>query len=67
MEKSIDARFEKVENEIKDLRGDMKDLRGEVNTRFEKMNDKMDSHFKWMMGFLVGAVLIPIALQYFTK
>jgi peptidoglycan hydrolase CwlO-like protein len=56
----VDARFEKVESDIKDLRNDM-------NARFEKVVDKMDSHFMWMMGFLVGAILIPIALQYFAK
>ncbi|MDR1650129.1 MAG: hypothetical protein LBR71_07690 [Synergistaceae bacterium] len=60
MEKSVDARFEKVDSDIRDLRGEM-------FAGFDRLNGKMDSLFRWMIGFLVGAVLIPIALQYFTK
>ncbi|MDR1648852.1 MAG: hypothetical protein LBR71_01205 [Synergistaceae bacterium] len=67
IEKSVNARFEKVDSDIRDLRGEMFGLRGEMFTGFDKLNGKMDSHFRWMIGFLVGAVLIPIALQYFTK
>ncbi|MDR1622423.1 MAG: hypothetical protein LBS00_08625, partial [Synergistaceae bacterium] len=74
LEKSIDARFEKVDSDIRDLRGEMfglrgevSDLRGEMFAGFDKLNSKMDSLFRWMIGVLVGTVLIPIALQYFTK
>jgi septal ring factor EnvC (AmiA/AmiB activator) len=56
MEKSIDSRFAKTDSDIKDLRGEINELRRESN-----------SHFLWMMGVLVVAVLIPIALQYFAK
>jgi hypothetical protein len=41
------------------------DLRGEMYVGFGKMY--VDGHFRWMTGFLVGAILIPIASRYFAK
>ncbi|MDR1623001.1 MAG: hypothetical protein LBS00_11555 [Synergistaceae bacterium] len=70
----VDVRFEKVDSNIRDLRSEMNArfesvyLRFEkVDAKFDKLADKMDSYFRWMMGLLVGATLIPIALQFFAK
>ena len=56
LEKSIDSRFEKVDARFERMEGQINELRREGN-----------SHFLWMIGVLVVAVLIPIALQYFAK
>jgi hypothetical protein len=66
-ETEVFRRFDKVDTRFEKTDSNIKELRGEMYAGFDKLNDKIDSHFRWMMGFLVGAVLIPIALQYFTK
>jgi hypothetical protein len=63
----VDTRFEKTDSNIKELRGEMNARFEKVDARFEELRKDGNSHFMWMMGFLVGAVLIPIALQYFAK
>jgi predicted nucleic acid-binding Zn-ribbon protein len=52
-----------LRGEMRDLRGEMKDLRGEMYAGFDKLNDKMDNHFKWMMGFLVGSAFLRYFIQ----
>ncbi len=37
-----------------DIRGEMRDLRSTMNRGFERADEKMDRHFMWLVGLLVG-------------
>jgi hypothetical protein len=56
----VDVRFDKLEKSV-DVRFER--MEGQIN----ELRREGNSHFLWMMGVLVVAVLIPIALQYFAK
>jgi hypothetical protein len=60
LETSVDSRFDKMETSV--------DSRFEkTDSNIRELRGEMNSHFMWMMGVLVVAILVPIALQYFSK
>ena len=78
-EKKNREKFEtRIEKSVNDLRNEVNarfdKMEENVDSRFEKMDGKINelrresnTHFMWMMSLLIGAILIPIALQYFAK
>jgi hypothetical protein len=54
----------KVESAIYDLRRDMKDMRQETTLRFERIEVKMDSNFRWLIGTYITLTGIILAAFY---
>lgn len=34
-----------------------------IDTRFDKMESKIDSHFMWTMGLIFAGLIIPVLLH----
>ncbi len=48
-----------------DIRAEMRDLRSSVERGFERLDQKVDRHFMWLVGLLVGtfATLVGLLLR----
>jgi hypothetical protein len=59
----IDEKFERIDADIRGLRGDIKDLRTEMNARFDAMRESIDARFdaqnrNMMAGFFMVIVTV---------
>lgn len=50
---------------MSDIRAEMRDLRSAVERGFERLDQKVDRHFMWLVGLLVGvfATLVGVLLR----
>ena len=50
----MDERHKLHELEFADLRNDIGDVRKELKESFTHLDNKMDSHFKWILATIIG-------------
>jgi len=59
----LDERFDRLDKDIRELRGETKELRTEMNARFDAMNDSINKRFDRLQYTLIGTgVAIAIAI-----
>jgi predicted nucleic acid-binding Zn-ribbon protein len=51
---SIEKRFDKIDSELKEIRGDVKELRKEVMADIKEIRSEGRSHHKWTLGLITG-------------
>ena len=61
----LEGRMEDHAALMADVRAEMRDLRSAVERGFERLDQKIDRHFMWLVGFEVGvlATLIGVLLR----
>lgn len=50
----LEGRMEDHAALMADIRSEMRDLRSIMNRGFERVDEKMDRHFMWLVGLMVG-------------
>lgn len=56
------AQVGSVRGELGELRGEVRELRGDMGRRFERLEDRFDTRFMWLVGLQVTTLLGVIAL-----
>ncbi|WP_440617642.1 hypothetical protein [Cysteiniphilum sp. 6C5] len=74
----LDAKIDRVANYLdtkidtkidtlrKDTKEDFNKLDGKIDRVEERLTKKIDSHFKWLTGLLIVAVIAPFVAKFFT-
>ena len=48
------SRLDVIEHDVADLKEEVRLLRDEMNDRFDRMNERLQSALKWMVGVTLG-------------
>jgi hypothetical protein len=51
----LDERFDRLDADVRELRGDIKDLRTEMNARFDAQNRNMMAGFFMVIATIIGS------------
>ena len=51
----LEGRMEDHAALMADIRGELRDLRSTMNRGFERVDEKMDRHFMWLVGVMLTA------------
>ncbi len=54
----------KIDNLRTELKSDIAEVKNELKSEMKIVADKGDSNFKWTVGILIVAILVPIALHF---
>jgi len=64
MHQRIDSSKNELKKEIADVKTELKAEIADVKTDMKSLSERMDSNFKWTLGILIVAILVPIALHF---
>ncbi len=60
----LEGRMEDHSALMADIRAEMRELRPAMERGFERLDHKVDRHFMWLVGFLVGVFATLVGMLF---